>query len=847
MPEQHPTTDRVERGSPDAREIRSTRVQVALAALIVAGVAAWTLAYGVPKGRVEVAVICMATALALSGGDLRAWGGSLVRVWLPLFGLLGAYDFVRGYADETGRSLRVMPQIHFDAALTGGTNPTVWMQQRLWSSGNPHWWDYLAWATYTSHFFVPFGIVLYLWYRRDHRFARYMQMFVALTLAAITTYLLVPAAPPWMASNMGKLSPTTRIVHAMWSHAGASGAAQQWSPDAPHTFANKVAALPSLHGALPMLICLFFWAGASRRMRVVLAAYPLLMGWTLVYGAEHYVFDVVLGWAYAAAIVAAPALATSLHPHAQRGWQRAALAARARPEPAVLVGAATLAVLLRVPAFRLPLGVDEGGAAFIAHAWMFGHSPTTAVYHQYWFDRPPLDLVIMAAAGIAGDMGVRLAGAACAAVVTVVVGSIAGEFARSAAPSCRATQIRASALAALTTAGLLASPIISGERTDSLLVGLVPATCAVLFAVRALRTSATWYWFAAGLCVAAALLCKQSFLDPGFVVAIALVVCVRRAGARHAARGLAAAAAGASVPLGSALVWIFLVSGLTVEKMVRTLLTSRLDVLHALSVSERTPLDRMAGLAGTALMAGIVVILALVPIAYVRRTPTGRPLMKALTLLLGGWLLAGFACMLAGGYYWPHYWIQLVPVIAVLAAMPAMLGWASARGAAVAPVVSVVFTLGATAVIAGAAPTPLREGTSVEKSIGHYVHANSQRGDSIVVVYSRANVAWYAGLPSTSPYLWSSAYRTFPAAQRQLRRSLTSARRPTWIVEWQSTRSFGLDRDGSTRRAIDEHYRLVATICDHPILIRRDERRAIPAPAPQTCPIEDLSETFGKR
>jgi hypothetical protein len=73
--------------------------------------------------------------------------------------------------------------------------------------------------------------------------------------------------------------------------------------------ANPVAALPSLHAAYPLLLCLFFWPVASRAWRVVLATYVVAMGFVLVYGAEHYVFDLLLGWVYAVAVtVAARAL-----------------------------------------------------------------------------------------------------------------------------------------------------------------------------------------------------------------------------------------------------------------------------------------------------------------------------------------------------------------------------------------------------------------------------------------------------------------------------------------------------------------------------------------------------------
>lgn len=59
---------------------------------------------------------------------------------------------------------------------------------------------------------------------------------------------------------------------------------------------NLVAALPSLHTAYAVLVLVFFWPAVKRLGRVLLTAYPLAMGFSLVYSGEHYVIDVVLGW-----------------------------------------------------------------------------------------------------------------------------------------------------------------------------------------------------------------------------------------------------------------------------------------------------------------------------------------------------------------------------------------------------------------------------------------------------------------------------------------------------------------------------------------------------------------------
>ena len=56
--------------------------------------------------------------------------------------------------------------------------------------------------------------------------------------------------------------------------------------------------MPSLHAAYTLLITLFLWRSAPRWARPLLAAYPLAMAFALTYTAEHYVFDILLGWTY---------------------------------------------------------------------------------------------------------------------------------------------------------------------------------------------------------------------------------------------------------------------------------------------------------------------------------------------------------------------------------------------------------------------------------------------------------------------------------------------------------------------------------------------------------------------
>ena len=68
---------------------------------------------------------------------------------------------------------------------------------------------------------------------------------------------------------------------------------------------NLVAAIPSLHAGLTMLLALFMWPRVKALGKTLYMGYALAMAFALVYSAEHYIFDIVLGWALAAAVIAA--------------------------------------------------------------------------------------------------------------------------------------------------------------------------------------------------------------------------------------------------------------------------------------------------------------------------------------------------------------------------------------------------------------------------------------------------------------------------------------------------------------------------------------------------------------
>jgi hypothetical protein len=212
--------------------------------------------------------------------------------------VLTAYDLARGGADGWLAPTHFLPQADVDAWLFGGTVPTVWLQQHLHQPGHVQWFEVAAFLVYVSHFFITPLLAAALWLRDRWRFRRFAASLALLTLLGCITFVAFPAAPPWMASEHGLIEPSTRLIPQLWTWIGVG--ASDGLVGTGYRYANDVAAVPSLHAALALLVAMSVW---PRRWwaRALVAAYPLAMAFAIVYTGEHYVADVLLGWLYAVA------------------------------------------------------------------------------------------------------------------------------------------------------------------------------------------------------------------------------------------------------------------------------------------------------------------------------------------------------------------------------------------------------------------------------------------------------------------------------------------------------------------------------------------------------------------
>lgn len=263
----------------------------------------------------------------------------VIRDWLPFALVLLAYDLSRGAADLVGRPTLWQWPVDVDRWLFFGIMPTVWLQEQL-KQPLPPWWEVVLSCVYMSFFILPYVVAGVLWLRNRDEWKAFVKLFVGLSFAGLVIYALVPAAPPWAAARCtpadvagGPANPrcmfrsargvpdggllgamqnsqdganlwVERIVGRGWGKLNLHSATALL--DAGQASVNLVAAIPSLHAAMTAAIAAFLWKRVHRGWRPLLAAYVLVMAFTLVYTAEHYVIDILLGWALAAIVIAVP-------------------------------------------------------------------------------------------------------------------------------------------------------------------------------------------------------------------------------------------------------------------------------------------------------------------------------------------------------------------------------------------------------------------------------------------------------------------------------------------------------------------------------------------------------------
>jgi len=235
-------------------------------------------------------IFFLIAALVLGKGKI------FLRDWLPFLILLLSYEFLRGFADSFGNHVNITNIIAWEKSIFGFI-PTVILQKIFYHPGHLNWYDIGAATVYFLHFPLPLLGAFFLWIKDKNHYWKFVISLLVLSFSAFITFLLFPAAPPWLAAKEGYLPGVQKIIENILSSLGAS-----WNLSYLYTNLNPnpVAAIPSLHAAYPWLLLLSL-STFNKKWVFILLPYSILVWLALVYLGEHYVVDLGIGVIYATA------------------------------------------------------------------------------------------------------------------------------------------------------------------------------------------------------------------------------------------------------------------------------------------------------------------------------------------------------------------------------------------------------------------------------------------------------------------------------------------------------------------------------------------------------------------
>jgi hypothetical protein len=382
------------------------------------------------------------------------------------------------------------------------------------------------------------------------------------------------------------------------------------------------------------------------------------------------------------------------------------------------------------------------------------------------------------------------------------------------------------------TAGLLAatvgaSPFIESFTLSGELLASLPAVLSLLcFCMYLNGRERGWpsnrlllSLAGAGALTGIAVLIKQSAFDAGLAGVVFLLWKERR-------RGLAPAAvlvAGALVPVAIAAAsaarlsdWLYAVVGYRFDgdSLVTGSLAGR---VHQLWLSLPP--------AGKAL--GLLVLLAAVGW---RRSP----------LLARIWLGAAMLGVLGGGNFHPHYYLQLVPPLSLLAAVGVRTLWLSAPRPAIAAAAAAA---GATFALAMpvAWATPAEQAETIwprdphlihDAVLARYVRAHTHPRQRILAVWADADLYYLADRGPAVRYLWSSNVASIPGALQAVQRALATRRAELVLVVQPVAK---LDPTGRTAALLRQEYKRVARVGGASIYRSRSQRKTIATRRPSAA------------
>jgi membrane-associated phospholipid phosphatase len=203
---------------------------------------------------------------------------SAAGTWGVFALLLMPYVAIRGKGDEIFSPIGLEGA---ERAVFSGV-PTRFLQEHLYAR-DLVWLDAAGFVMHLSWFFLPFAFSLVVAFTERRKMLEFYCWVLAASYVSNVFYLLLPVRPPWMEPGVTRILAERSFI-------------QYTQADD-----NPFAAFPSLHAAVPMVIALFFLLRSETKRVLVwpIAVHGLFISAAVVYLGEHWVLDVVAGWALA--------------------------------------------------------------------------------------------------------------------------------------------------------------------------------------------------------------------------------------------------------------------------------------------------------------------------------------------------------------------------------------------------------------------------------------------------------------------------------------------------------------------------------------------------------------------
>jgi hypothetical protein len=379
----------------------------------------------------------------------------------------------------------------------------------------------------------------------------------------------------------------------------------------------------------------------------------------------------------------------------------------------------------------------------------------------------------------------------------------------------RITAVAAGLLVA--TAG--ASPFLESFTLSGELLASLPAVLSLFAFCTYLGGRRIRWLLLAGLLTGIAVLVKQSAFDAGLAAVAFLLWRDRRQGLAPTGLLVSAALLPVAIAASSAArlnEWLYAVVGYRFhgDSVVTGSLSGR---LHQLWLST-PPAAKGIGL------------LALLAAVGWRSAP----------LLARLWLGAAVVGVLGGGNFHPHYYLQLVPPLAVLGAVGARTLWyAWPRPALAAGLAGAAATLLFALPVALAQPAvqartiwPHDPHLVHDHALARYVRAHTHARQRVLALWADADLYYLADRRPAVRYLWARNVASIPGALAAVHRTL-ARRRATLVLVVQPLGK--LDRSGRTARLLLREYRRVARIRGVDVYRSRSQRNTSATRSPSTA------------